>query len=341
MTLVPRIRDEHAVGRRLAALACLMLMTAAPARGQAGTGVEDYRNGDFQAALRKFEDGAAAGDKRAQYNLGVMLLKGTGIQKNTETALKWHRLSAEQGYAAAQHELGVMFYRGDGVAQNHAAAAKWFRKAAEQDFAQAQLNLGVMYFAGHGVPKDGAEVVKWITLAAAKGLAEAQYRLGAMYDKGMVFRSDRGEAERWCEKASRQGHEKSGTRLAALAASRLAAVAPASGSRPDAGELATKTAATPVTAAATSSAERTAWRVQLASFRSTDDAEVAWRRLTRRHPELLDGLEAKFVEADLGPERGIYHRLTAGPLDSGDAARALCRNIRERAPGQGCLPLSR
>jgi TPR repeat protein len=179
-------------------------------------------------------------------------------------------------------------------------------------------------------------------LAAAKGLAEAQYRLGAMYDKGMVFRSDKIEAARWYEKASRQGHDKSGTRLAVLAASRLAAVAPASGSEPDAAKpAAAKTAATPVTAGAPGAAKRPAWRVQLASFRSADEAGVAWRRLTRRHPELLDGLKAEFVEADLGPERGIYHRLTAGPLDSGDAARALCRNIKERAPRQGCLPLSR
>ncbi len=161
-----------------------------------------------------------------------------------------------------------------------------------------------------------------------------------MYDKGMIFRADSIEAARWYEKASRQGHEKSGAGLAALAASRLAATSPAAGA--DTG------AATPATAADTVAipalvkpATGPVWRVQLASFRSAAEAEVAWRRLTSRLSDLLDGLKPETVEADLGPERGIYHRLTAGPLDGRAAARTLCRDIRQRAPRQGCLPLAR
>ncbi len=158
MKLVSRIHAGCAAGRRsIATIAiAVMALAATAAPGEVLTGVEAYRNGDFQAALREFHDDALAGDKRAQYNYGVMLLKGTGVRKDVEAALKWHRLSADQGYAAAQHGLGVMYYRGDGVAQDHGEAAKWFRKAAEQGFAQAQLNLGVMYFTGHGLPKDGA-----------------------------------------------------------------------------------------------------------------------------------------------------------------------------------------
>ncbi len=362
MTVVILNRNRYAAGRRAAAIVCLTLAATGSARAEARTGLEAYRNGDFQTALEDFQDDALAGDKRARYNLGVMLFKGTGIQKDVAAALKWHRLSAEQGYAPAQHGLGVMYYRGDGVAEDHAEAVTWFLKAAEQDFAQAQLNLGVMYFKGQGVPKDGAEVVKWITLAAAKGLAEAQYRLGTMYDKGMIFRADKIEAVRWYDKASKQGHEKSTARLAALAAAPLAANAPAAetdidGPKPlaeiapgpaaefaadPAVEMAPGPAAevTPGPAAAKIPATRT-WRVQLASFRAPADAEVAWRRLSARHPELLAGLTAETVEADLGPERGIYHRLIAGPLDSRAAARALCRDIKQRTPRQGCLTLSR
>ncbi len=333
-----RVTLIHAGWRALAA-AVVLALAATPIKGDVRAGIEAYRNGEFKTALKEFRGDAKAGNRRAQYSLGVMLLKGTGVEKNVEAALKWHLRSADQGYAAAQHGLGVMYYRGDGVAKDHDEAATWFRKAAEQGFAQAQLNLGVMYFAGHGLPKDGAEVVKWITLAAAEGLAEAQFRLGTMYEKGLIFRADKFEAARWYEMAAKQGHEKS---RAALVATKLAATSPAAGSETGAENTVPKPTATSATGPVHATvATGPAWRVQLASFRSAEEAEMAWRRLKQRLPELLGGLKAATFEANLGPERGIYHRLTAGPLDSRTAAQALCRDIKQRASRQGCLPLSR
>jgi TPR repeat protein len=322
-------------GRRIVAMAAIVAAT--PAYGDVIKGIEAYRAGDFDTALKEFRTDAESGDKRAQYNLGVMLLKGTGVEKDVAAALKWHRRSAEQGYPAAQHGLGVMYYRGQGVGQDHTEAAKWFRKAAEQDFAQAQLNLGVMYYTGQGLAKDGAEVVKWISLAAAKGLAEAQYRLGSMYAKGLIFKADRREAARWFEKASKSGHAKSASALAAMG---TAAEAPAAASGPmkPMSESAGRTTADVPPPADPNGSE---WRVQLASFRSAAEAEKAWRRLRSRLPELLGSLDANTVAADLGPARGVYHRLSAGPLDSRSAAQALCRDIKERMPSQGCLPVSR
>jgi len=330
--VVPRMRADFPVGRRVFAAAAIMALAALPARGDVLAGIEAYRGGDFAKAITEFQGDAKAGDKRAQYNLGVMLLKGNGVEKDVDAALKWHRRSAEQGYSAAQHGLGVMYYRGDGVAKGYSEAAKWFRKAAEQGFAQAQLNLGVMYFTGQGLPKDGAEVVKWITLAAAKGLAEAQFRIGTMYAKGVIFRADRVEAVRWFKKASMQGHIKS---TAALAAARLAATSPAAGT-----DTAVPNPAETIDTAISTASSNPAWRVQLASFRSAAEADTAWRRLRSRLPELLGDLTATTVVANLGPERGIYHRLTAGPLDGSAVARELCRDIKQRAPRQGCLPLS-
>jgi len=330
MRLVLRILIGFPPVRHFIATAAVLAVT--PAYADVVKGIEAYRNGDFETALREFQANAEAGDRRAQYNLGVMLLKGNGVQKDINAALKWHRRSAKQGYAAAQHGLGVMYYRGDGVAQDQGEAADWFRKAAEQGFAQAELNLGVMYFAGQGLPKDAAEVVKWITLAAAKGLAEAQFRLGTMYAKGLIFRVDQREAVRWIEKASKQGHIKSTKALAAIKST--ATDAEPAAQPPAAVDMAIN----PTPAAAASGPK---WRVQLASVRSASEADLAWRRLKERHPKLLGDLAASTVEADLGPERGIYHRLSAGPLHDRAAARALCRDIKARAPRQGCLPVSR
>ncbi len=76
-------------------------------------------------------------------------------------------------------------------------------------------------------------------------------------------------------------------------------------------------------------------RVQLAAFRSPERAEIGWERIVEAHQDLLGGLEHRVVRVDLGEEKGIFHRLQAGPMADSDAAKALCDTLRERE--QGCL----
>ncbi len=78
------------------------------------------------------------------------------------------RRVAEQGDAAAQFDLGLMYLKGEGVPQDHAEAVKWYRRAAEQGLAEAQFNLGLMYDKGEGVPQDYVAAHMFFNLAGAK-----------------------------------------------------------------------------------------------------------------------------------------------------------------------------
>ena len=102
---------------------------------------------------------------------------------NPERFIHWYRLSAKQGFAAAQYNLGVMYDRGSGVPEDDAEAVRWYRRAAEQENAIAQFTLGMMYSRGDRVPEDEAEAVRWYRLAAEQGDALAQANLGVMYAK--------------------------------------------------------------------------------------------------------------------------------------------------------------
>jgi len=124
----------------------LIVLAAGPGQADIHVGVEAYKQGDYETALREFTDLAESGDPRAQYNLAVMYLKGRGVKKNLERAFDLQRRAAEGGLAAAQHGLAIMYYRGEGVGQDYKIEAKWFRRAAERGFPTSQLNLGVMYF---------------------------------------------------------------------------------------------------------------------------------------------------------------------------------------------------
>jgi TPR repeat protein len=55
------------------------------------------------------------GDRYAQYNLAIMLLKGQGTQQDAEEALYWCSAAAEQGSAKAQLQMGDLYQIRRGV----------------------------------------------------------------------------------------------------------------------------------------------------------------------------------------------------------------------------------
>ena len=76
--------------------------------------------------------------------------------------------------------------------------------------------------------------------------------------------------------------------------------------------------------------------VHLASYRSRRQADRGWTILRRSHRSLLEGLRPEVSEVDLGPGKGLFYRLKAGPVASRPAAEALCRALRLRR--QYCQP---
>ncbi len=119
-----------------------------------------------------------------------------------------------------------------------------------------------------------------------------------------------------------------------------AAAVPAA--RPPAGPAGESTAAKPraPSAKAPSAGRRSAaltrsYRIQLASYRSEASVKRRWAELRRKNGDLLGGLRLFIDRADLGPTKGVYYRMQAGPLANSTAALALCARIKRR--NMGCL----
>ena len=66
--------------------------------------------------------------------------------------------------------------------------------------------------------------------------------------------------------------------------------------------------------------------VQIAAFRSREEALSRFATLKRRHGSLLGPYTSFVQRADLG-DRGIYYRLRLGPIESKNKASALCRSL--------------
>ncbi len=76
--------------------------------------------------------------------------------------------------------------------------------------------------------------------------------------------------------------------------------------------------------------------VHLGSYKSKVAADKGWAQLRRAHRSLLGTLQSSVSKVNLGPRKGIFYRLKAGPLASQGAATALCKQLKRKR--QYCEP---
>ena len=156
--------------------------------------------------LKELKWRAEQGNIRAQLDLGLMYVRGSGVPQDDAEAAKWFRKAADQGNAYAQGNLGFMYANGQGVPQDYAEAVKWYHKAADQGDAIAQGSLGHHYSNGLGVPEDQDKAVKWFRLASEQGQEHSQVSLGWAYFIGEGIEQDYLKAIEWNKKAADLGH---------------------------------------------------------------------------------------------------------------------------------------
>ena len=69
--------------------------------------------------------------------------------------------------------------------------------------------------------------------------------------------------------------------------------------------------------------------VHLASYSSQASAELGWRQLVGRNPNLLGVLQPDFQKVNI-QGRGTFFRVRAKPLPTRNAARKLCWSLKAR-----------
>lgn len=137
-------------------------------------GVAAYDAGDFEKAFKawwelRFEDLAA------MRNLGMMLRKGIGTEKNPKRAEEVYLRAAEVGMPTAQADLADMYIKGDLGPPDMAAALPLLARAAAANHPGAQFQLGEFYETGAPplVPKDLEKAKELYAAAAQSGMPEA------------------------------------------------------------------------------------------------------------------------------------------------------------------------
>ena len=79
---------------------------------------------------------------------GNMLAEGRGVGKDRIKAAELYEKAAMTGDPLANYNLGLLFLRGDGKPENPYRAAQHIAYAAEKGIAAAQYDLAAMYLRG-------------------------------------------------------------------------------------------------------------------------------------------------------------------------------------------------
>jgi len=148
------------------------------------------RKDSIQAIAQEF------GDPTSFYLLGRKYLRGDGINRNINNAIRWFEKAAEKGHLKSHYELGKIYFVGKGgIKPDFKQSAKWFLEPATQGYDDAQYKLGIFYLNGKGVSQDPTLAHFWLTKAADQNNTYALYTLGKMYYLGDFIDQDINKAK--------------------------------------------------------------------------------------------------------------------------------------------------
>ncbi|MBL8548397.1 MAG: toll/interleukin-1 receptor domain-containing protein [Hyphomonadaceae bacterium] len=181
------------------ALATFMLSNFARA------GAEGYapNAGDIAEADRLLAQAAAAGDARAETELGRKHL----LTDQSAEAAPLVRSAADKGYLPAQVFLGWMFEQGRGVEKDYQRAMAWYARAGRSGSPAGMRALGALYEQGLGVARDYGRAREQYQGASNRGDGEASWRLGRMFERGLGGARDMARARELYSMALAQGYQ--------------------------------------------------------------------------------------------------------------------------------------
>jgi TPR repeat protein len=136
-----------------------------------------YSSGTFvakdQAVAEKWTR-LAAESGSPQYMRGFgEILQARGTEDAARQAVEWIRKAAERDDRKAQHELALAMLNGTGIDMDVAGAVALLRSLTQQNVPEAKLTLGKLYCEGIVVDRDLREAQRLFEEAAAARVVEA------------------------------------------------------------------------------------------------------------------------------------------------------------------------
>lgn len=149
-------------------LCCATLSIALTAQAQTSSSYTNFETMSISNLTTK----ASQGDHHAQFFLAKRLQKGEGVAKDASRAAYWYTRAAEHNIAPAQLNLGIMYLRGEGVQANMNEGRKWLEKAAHLGDNRASYALAMIDEKQQRL----VDAYKWYDLSSRDGMLDDKIR---------------------------------------------------------------------------------------------------------------------------------------------------------------------
>lgn len=127
---------------------------------------------------------AKLNNANAQLELTDRYIKGSGVKKNYNIAIRWLKKSAELGCIEAQFQLGNYYRAGKYLTKNYKKAILWYKKAASNMHIEAICQLIKCYHNGIGVYENTNKAITLEQQLANKGITYWQVKIAQRYYSG-------------------------------------------------------------------------------------------------------------------------------------------------------------
>lgn len=170
------------------------------------SGAGDAKDHSRPLTLDELRQGAAKGVPICMTVLGIALLFGDEIEKDTPEAVRLFTQAAEMGESVGIMFLGYTYLVGEGVEENQAEAMRLLTNFVELGYLEEMTDLGIKINVSSEAGKKDEKAVKLLNLAVNFGSPKAMFFLGGAYIKGLGVEVDYSAGIDWFEKAAHAGY---------------------------------------------------------------------------------------------------------------------------------------
>jgi TPR repeat protein len=142
--------------------------------------LQAYRAKDYDTALNIWNEEVKLKNDQAMANLGLMYLKGEGVEKNFNTAREWFEKSSEYGNDSGNYNLALMYQAKIGVEEDQDKAIDYFREAVKKNHQGANFRLGLLLLKDRTNEKYVREGFECMLNAAISGHPMAVTQMGGV-----------------------------------------------------------------------------------------------------------------------------------------------------------------
>jgi len=139
-----------------------------------------YKAKDYIRAHELWSHEANFKNDQAMTNLGLLYLKGEGVEKDYGVAKGWFEKASEYGNDSANYNLGLMYQTSIGVGEDIPKAIEYYRYAVRDGHQSAAFRLGLLLLKERTDSRLVAEGFDAMLLAARSGHPMAMAQIGGM-----------------------------------------------------------------------------------------------------------------------------------------------------------------